>query len=75
MSDADEVRVPSSGHFVPASCEGNLCSVCKAPAMHKLGEEIPHDEPKPPCPDCGRNWVDLSATVQERVQVFGRATR
>lgn len=28
-------------HFISASCEGSLCSVCKAPSTHKLGEEIP----------------------------------
>lgn len=50
-------------HFVSASCEGNLCSVCKAPAQHKLGEEIQTDTPKPPCPDCGRTWIDMSVTV------------
>lgn len=52
-------------HFVSASCEGNLCSVCKAPATHKLGEEVPHDEPRPPCPECRLNWLDLAATVCE----------
>lgn len=32
-------------HFISASCEGELCSVCKAPSTHKLGEEILHDDP------------------------------
>lgn len=44
-------------HFVSASCEGNLCSVCKAPARHKLGEEIQADEP---CPVCSCRWKLVS---------------
>lgn len=51
-------------HFVSASCEGQTCSVCKAPATHKLGEEIPHDEPVPGCPDCHRTWRMLDASAQ-----------
>lgn len=35
------------GHFVSKSCGGERCSVCKEPATHKLGEEIPYDEPGP----------------------------
>lgn len=41
-------------HFVSASCAGELCSVCKAPSTHKLGEEIMHDEP---CMLCGERFV------------------
>ena len=38
------------GHFVSKSCAGELCSVCyhkgmSVPASHKVGEEIPSDEP------------------------------
>jgi hypothetical protein len=43
-------------HFVSASCEGNLCSVCKAPATHKLGEEILSDDPSNACPTCTGTW-------------------
>lgn len=32
-------------HFVSASCQGEYCSVCKAYAAHKVGEEIAHDDP------------------------------
>lgn len=46
-------------HFVSGSYEGELCAVClcmeeeRVHATHKLGEEIPHDEP---CPDCAHTW-------------------
>lgn len=36
-----------SKHFVSASCNGERCRICKLPATHKLGEEIPHDDPLP----------------------------
>jgi hypothetical protein len=32
-------------HFVSASCVGEKCSMCHSPATHKVGEEIPHDDP------------------------------
>jgi hypothetical protein len=38
-------------HFVSASAGGNC--FCGRPATHKLGEEIPHDEP---CMSCGETW-------------------
>lgn len=33
-------------HFVSASCAGERCR-CGLAATHKLGEEIPHDDPLP----------------------------
>lgn len=42
-------------HFVSASCEGNGCSVCKAPAQHKLGE-ILSDDPANACSVCNGTW-------------------
>lgn len=35
-----------AAHFVSASCRGEECR-CGAPATHKVGEEIPHDDPAP----------------------------
>lgn len=32
-------------HFVSKSSVGEACRVCSAPATHKLGEEIPPDDP------------------------------
>ena len=32
-------------HFVSGSCGGEKCSMCGEPATHKVGEEIPHDDP------------------------------
>ncbi len=32
-------------HFVSSSCEGEKCSMCGAPAAHKVGEEIAGDDP------------------------------
>ncbi len=34
-------------HFISASCGGEHCRICGEPATHKVGEEIPHDEPNP----------------------------
>lgn len=39
-------------HFVSVCCRGESCHICreegrKVPASHKVGEEIPHDEPAP----------------------------
>jgi hypothetical protein len=40
-------------HFVSASCGGVNCAMCldldrkKCPATHKVGEEIPDDDPYP----------------------------
>lgn len=39
-------------HFVSKSAGGEKC-VCGRPATHKLGEEIPFDEP---CMSCGETW-------------------
>ena len=46
-----------SNHFVSASCQGEVCSVCHRnltdlrryaqPATHKVGEEILSDDPNP----------------------------
>ena len=44
-----------SNHFVSESCEWELCGYtfsasgvrCLAPATHKVGEEIMHDDPNP----------------------------
>lgn len=35
------------GHFVSATCQGEKCRVCGAPAHHKVSEEIPGDDPGP----------------------------
>ncbi len=34
-------------HFISASCRGERCSMCGMQATHKIGEEIPHDDPNP----------------------------
>lgn len=42
-------------HYVSGSCEGETCrfrlmpdlAVCERPATHKVGEEIPWDDPMP----------------------------
>jgi len=31
-------------HFISSTCEGEKC-FCGEPATHKIGEEIPHDDP------------------------------
>lgn len=37
-------------HFISATCNGHTCR-CGKPATHKVGEEIPPDEP---CMTCGQ---------------------
>ena len=32
-------------HFVSASCEGEFCVICNSPATHKVGEEVPREDP------------------------------
>jgi len=32
-------------HFVSASCRGEKCNICGVSATHKVGEEIPDDDP------------------------------
>jgi len=44
-------------HFVSTSCTGEMCQCGKA-AKHKVGEEIPSDEP---CLTCGESWHWSSA--------------
>lgn len=41
-----------NGHFVSKSA-GGPCSICLQPSTHKIGEEIPWDEP---CMQCGSTW-------------------
>ena len=36
--------MPKEWHFVSKSCDGETCA-CGAPATHKVGEEIPYDDP------------------------------
>ena len=33
-------------HFVSATCRGERCSMCQESATHKVGEEVPHDDPR-----------------------------
>ena len=34
-------------HYVSDTCEGEFCTLCGRPATHKVGEEIPFDDPIP----------------------------
>lgn len=39
----------AADHFVSGSCRGEYCRMCNdssTPATHKVGEEIPWDDPK-----------------------------
>lgn len=49
-------------HFVSASA-GGPCSMCGADATHKVGEEIPPDEP---CMSCGSTWQMRDNTNPEQ---------
>lgn len=47
VKDAHDFLVRTTAHFVSGSCAGEVCRRCSEPATHKLGEEIPHDDPLP----------------------------
>jgi len=34
-------------HHVSASCAGELCNMCRAPATHKVAVDIQWDDPTP----------------------------
>lgn len=34
-----------NSHFVSKSCDGEYCRMCEEPASHKVGEELPWDDP------------------------------
>ncbi len=55
-------------HFVSASCGGEVCP-CGKQATHKLGEEIPWDEP---CMSCGQC---INPDCAEIYHVFGQPAR
>jgi ATP-dependent Clp protease ATP-binding subunit ClpA len=44
---APKAPKPMIKHFVSASCGGEKCRICGLPSTHKVGEEIPHDDPFP----------------------------
>jgi hypothetical protein len=37
----------TANHFVSVTCHGERCLVCGQAASHKIGEEIPPDDPGP----------------------------
>ncbi|USN15196.1 hypothetical protein KIKIMORA_00490 [Brevundimonas phage vB_BpoS-Kikimora] len=52
--------------FISATCRGERCACCGAPAVRKVGEEIPYDDPL-------RNRHNLTAYVCAKhfAQLFG----
>jgi hypothetical protein len=57
----------STDHPVSATCEGEKCRICGQPATHKVGEEIPFDDPLP-----GRhNWTAY-VCCEDFLVIFGR---
>ncbi len=63
-------------HFVSASCSGETCGfseglkICNRPAIHKVGEEIPHDDPRPI-----RHNLTMYVCCLHFGQILGRAAR
>ena len=53
-------------HFVSQSCKGVSCRICGAPATHKVGEEIMHDDPMP-----SRHNFTAYVCCQHFVDIFG----
>jgi len=47
ISFVDMRDTPDKEPFVSGTCIGEKCSVCSEPATHKIGEEIPSDDPNP----------------------------
>lgn len=55
-------------HFVSASCEGEICHVCKVPATHKASEVIQWDSPDYPHK---RHPLTAYLCCEHFVMVFG----
>lgn len=58
-----ETMSPREKVFVSASCSGETCH-CGGPAVRKVGEEIPHDDPNPHRQNhtayvCARHYAEL----------------
>jgi hypothetical protein len=59
-------------HFVSKSCGGEMCNVCyhegeAVPATHKVGEEIPDDDPSP----TGRHNLTAYVCCAHFVEIMG----
>lgn len=59
------LSVPFSETNVIASRKNYM--QCGNRATHKVGEEIPHDEPTDPCPVCGKRWTMMNHETEEDV--------
>jgi hypothetical protein len=55
-------------HWVSETCRGEVCSMCGQPATHKVGEEIPHDDPLPT-----RHNLTAYVCCQEFMRIMGPA--
>lgn len=56
-------------HFISSSCVGERCSLCGAPATHKVGEEIPWDDPNQI-----RHNFTAYVCCEHFTQIMGKAT-
>jgi hypothetical protein len=55
--------------FVSETCVGERCH-CGEPAVRKVGEEIPHDDPNP-----ARHNLTAYVCARHYVELFGDAAR
>lgn len=64
-------------HFVSGTCNGESCSICGAPATHKVGEEIPYNEPKSEFAgyEFGRHNFTAYVCCEHFGMIFGRVAR
>lgn len=60
---------PDRGHPVSECCEGECCAMCGEPATHKVGEEVPVDDPNP-----GRHGLVGYLCCAHFRMLFGPAT-
>jgi hypothetical protein len=65
-------------HFVSATCRGEECVMCDLPATHKIGEEIPPDDPSREntgtFPMSGRHNLTAYLCCYHFTEVLGPAT-
>lgn len=43
-----KTNLEENWHFISTRCKGERCRMCREPATHKIGEEIPSDDPNGP---------------------------
>jgi len=67
-------RTQTTAYWRSATCAGETCSLCGAPAEAKVGEEIAHDDPHPMRHNltayiCAKHFADLMGPAGSRLMM------